>query len=241
MKTSKFNISAMKGFVLALFLAGISSSCGTKSSNKEPDEHAKDSVHHDEEEGHLHDHENATATSSGNIMWMPSDQPFDGPLKLVKGDAQKLDASITTDDVGVKALSFTLSGNQVVLLFDGLLENIGSNLQFKTEGFQGKVVIVHHYIDESNYDYLALTNTSMKLGRIENGKDNVLDKKDEKMPLDWAKLTVSAAGEHYKGSLNDKLVNHGHGETRPAGRVGLLLEGSGKVMLKMMEVMKLTE
>ena len=240
MKKAKFNVARMTKFVIVLFLAGISSSCGTKSSHKEPDEHAKDSVHHDEEEGH-HDHENASTSSSDNIMWMPADQPFDGPLKLVKGDAQKVDATITTDNVGAKSLSLTLSGSQVVLLFDGLLENVGSNLQFKTEGFQGKVVIVHHYIDESNYDYLSLSNTSMQLGRIENGKDNVLDKKDEKMPIDWAKLTVSAAGEHYKGSLNDKLVNHGHGETRPAGRVGLLLDGRGKVMLKMMEVMKLTE
>lgn len=230
----------MTSFVLVLFLAGISSSCGTKSSHKEPDEHAKDSVHNEAAEDHPHD-QSASATSSGNIMWMPGDKPFDGPLKLVKGGAQKLDASITTDNGGVKTLSLTLSGSQVVLLFDGLLENIGSNLQFKTEEFQGKVVMVHHYIDESNYDYLSLSNTSMQLGRIENGKDNVLDKKDEKMPVYWAKLTVSAAGEHYKGSLNDKLVNHGHGETRPAGRVGLLLEGRGKVMLKMMEVIKLTE
>ncbi len=241
MKISKFNLSAIRGFVLLLVLAGISSSCGTKSSNKESDDHAKDSVHEDKEEGHNHDKKNESAITSGNIMWMPTDQPFDGPLKLIQGDKQNLNATIVTDNDGAKALNLTLSGNQVILLFDGTLENIGSNLQFKTEGFQGKVSIVHHYIDKSNYDYLSLTNTSMQLGRMENGKDNVIDKKDEKMPMGWAKLTVSAAGEHYKGSLNDKLVNHGHGETRPAGRVGLLLEGNGKVSLKMIEVMKLTE
>ena len=61
------------------------------------------------------------------------------------------------------------------------------------------------------------------------------------MPADWATLTVSSAGEHYKGLLNEELVNHGHGETRAAGQVGVMLNGKGKVMLKMMEVMNLTE
>ena len=240
MKNLKSHRLPMTGFVLVLFFAGINTSCQTKSSRKESNEHAKDSVHKEAVEDHHYD-QSASATSSGNIMWMPDDKPFDGPLKLVNGDANKLKASIKVGNDGAKTLSLFLSGSPVVLLFDGLFENIGANLQLNTEGFKGKVMILYHYTNESNYDYLSLSNTSMQLGRIENGKDNVLDKKDEKMPINWAKLTVSAADEHYKGSLNDKLVNHGHGETRPAGQVGLLLEGRGKVILKMMEVMKLTE
>lgn len=247
MKTSKLNLSTMTIIVLILFLAGTISSCGTKSSKQETAEQTEKGG---EAEGHEHDsaeakkphHDDASGNEGGaSIMWMPSEQPFSGRLKLVEGDAQKLNMATSSDSDGSKVLSLSLSGERVLLLFDDKFENVGSNVQFKTDGYQGQVAIVHHYVDGTNYDYLSITNTSMQLGRMENGKNNVLDKKDEKMPVDWAKLTVSAAGEHYKGSLNDKLVNHGHGETRPAGRVGVLLEGKGKVMLKMIEVMKLTE
>lgn len=247
MKTLKFNLSAMISFVLILFLAGTISSCGTKSSKQETAEKTEKG---EETEGHKHDtveaknshHDDASGNAgAASVMWMPSEQPFSGQLKLVEGDAQMLNMATSSDSDGSKVLTLSLSGRKVLLLFDDKFENVGSNLQFKTDGFQGQVAIVHHYVDGTNYDYLSMTNSSMQLGRMENGKNNVLDKEDEKMPVNWAKLTVSAAGEHYKGSLNDKLVNHGHGETKPAGRVGLLLEGRGKVMLKMMEVMKLSE
>jgi hypothetical protein len=245
MKISKLNLSAITIVALLLFLAGTISSCSTKSSSEETAEQTEEEVEgheHDSAEAEHHDHTEASGNEgNGSIMWMPSEQPFSGQLKLVEGDAQKLNAATTSDSDGSKVLSLSLSGERVLLLFDETFEDLGSNLQFKADGFQGQVAIVHHYIDASNYDYLSLTNTSMQLGRVENGKDKVLNKEENKLPGDWATLTVSSAGEHYKGSLNGKLVNHGHGETRPGGRVGVLLEGNGTVMLKMMEVMKLTE
>jgi len=176
-----------------------------------------------------------------SMMWMPGDQPFTGMLKLAEGDAQQLAPSVTTDNDGAKVLTLTLSGDKAILLFDGALENLGANLQFKTDGFQGEVAIVHHYTDASNYDFVSISNAAMELGRMQDGKKSVLNKEDKKMPADWATLTVSSAGEHYKGLLNEELVNHGHGETRAAGQVGVMLNGKGKVMLKMMEVMNLTE
>ncbi|MBL7872142.1 MAG: hypothetical protein JNM78_11050 [Cyclobacteriaceae bacterium] len=223
-------------------------SCGTKS-QKESEEHNEEAGHHDEndegdheQEGEEHHRdEGADESNSETMMWMPGDQPFTGMLKLAQGDKQQLAPTVSTESDGTKTLNLTLTGSKVILLFDGALENVGANLQFKTDGFQGQVALVHHYKDASNYDYVTLTNSAMKLGRVENGKDKVMDNKEIKMPADWATLTVSSAGEHYKGLLNEELVNHGHGETRAAGQVGVLLSGKGKVMLRMMEVMKLTE
>lgn len=244
MKTSKLNLSLSTIIVLMLFLVGTISSCSTKSSNEQAAEQTEQAEGHEhdstEDKNHHHD-EVSDNEGSGSVMWMPSEQPFSGQLKLVEGDAQKLNTATSSDSDGSKVLSLSLSGERVLLLFDETFEDLGSNLQFKADSFLGKVSIVHHYTDASNYDYLSLTSTSMQLGRMENGKDKVFNKEENKWPSDWATLTVSSAGEHYKGSLNDKLVNHGHGETRPAGRVGILLEGNGMVMLKMMEVMKLTE
>ncbi len=245
MKTLKFNLPAIAVMAFVLFLAGTISSCSTKSSKEEDEKVEEAEGHeHDSTEANHHDHDEVSTNEgvTDSVMWMPStEQSFSGQLKLVEGDALKLNMATSSDNDGSKVLSLSLSGEKVLLLFDGTFENLGSNILFKTEGYQGQVAIVHHYTDESNYDYLSLSNVSMQLGRVENGKINVLDKEDIKMPGDWATLAVSAAGEHYKGSLNDKLVNHGHGETRPAGRVGIRLEGKGKVMLKMIEVVSLSE
>ena len=248
MKTSKFNLSTMKIIVLILFLTGTISSCSTKSSKQEAAEQTEKG---EEAKGHEHDsidvkrspHDEASGNEAGSasLMWMPSEQPFSGQLKLVEGDSKKLSLATSSDSDGSKSLSLSLSGERVLLLFDDKFENVGSNLQFKTDGFQGQLAIVHHYIDTSNYDYLSLTNSSMQLGRMERGKDNVLDKKDNTMPNDWSTIRLSAAGEHYKGYLNDKLINHGHAEAMKAGRVGILMEGKGKIMLKMAEVVKLSE
>lgn len=245
MKTLKINLSKIIILVVFLFLAGTMNSCGTKS-QKESEEQTEDSSNHNQDSSDRQDHnqhhdEGTDDSSSETMMWMPGDQPFAGMLKLVQGNEASLAPSVTSESNGSKILNLILSGEKVILLFDGALENVGANLQFKTDGFQGEVAVVHHYADASNYDYVSLTNSAMKLGRVENGKDKVMDNKEIKMPADWTTLTVSSAGEHYKGLLNEKLVNHGHGETRTAGQVGVLLSGKGKVMLRMMEVMKLTE
>lgn len=248
MKTVKFKFAWLASFILLLFLAGTITSCGTKS-QKESEEHNEEAGDHDETdegdheqegEGH-HNDEGGDVRASEAMIWMPGDQPFTGMLKLAQGDKQQLAPSVTTESDGAKTLTLTLSGDKVILLFDGALENLGANLQFKTDGFQGEVAVVHHFTDASNYDYVSLSNSAMKLGRMENGKDNVMDNEEKKMPTDWVTLSVSSAGEHYKGLLNEELVNHGHGDTRAAGQVGVLLSGKGKVMLRMMEVLKLSE
>lgn len=247
MKTLKFKLSKLTYGITILFLAGIIVSCGTRSTNEaeghgeEPGHHHDDSAAGQEEGEEGHHHDEGTAETEGTMMWMPGDQPFTGILKLAQGDQTKLSPFVIKEADGSKVLNLTLTGEKVILLADGTFENVGANLQFRTEDFQGDVALVHHYTDASNYDYVSLSNGSMHLGRVENGNDQVLDKKTKQMPADWATLTISSAGEHYKGLLNEELVNHAHGETRAAGQVGIILNGKGKVMLKMMEVMKLSE
>jgi len=245
MKTLIRNLSLIPIFAVSLFFVGTMTSCGSKS-DKESDEQGTEAEHHDQssEDDHDADHQEANDTQPDNsetVMWMPGDQPFTGVLKLVQGDEQQLAPSISSESDGSKILNLTLNGNPVILLAEGAFDNVGANLQFKTDGFQGEVMIVHHYADPSNYDYLSLNNSAMQLGRMEGGKNEVMDKKDKKIPGDWSTLTVSSAGEHYKGLLNKELVNHAHGETRPAGQVGIILSGKGKVMLKMLEIMRLSE
>ena len=54
-------------------------------------------------------------------------------------------------------------------------------------------------------------------------------------------LKVSAAGSHYKGYIGDKNITHGHGDMMEEGFVGLMLEGTGKIQVKSLEVVMLDE
>ena len=55
----------------------------------------------------------------------------------------------------------------------------------------------------------------------------------------WMLLKVSAAGTHYKGYIGDKTITHGHGDEMPNGFVGLMLEGTGQIQVKSIEIFEL--
>ncbi len=55
----------------------------------------------------------------------------------------------------------------------------------------------------------------------------------------WSELKFSAAGEHLKGFLNGKQYNHGHAETRGVGKVGIMLDGEGEILLKKLTLIPL--
>ena len=200
----------------------------------EEDEH-----HHDgEEAGHNHDemHE----SNFDEISWQPSGKPFEGQLKLVKGNASQLNAQIVKKD-GNDALSIELNGQEAIMLLDGSFGNLGAELQYQVSDYKGQIAVLFHYQDESNYDAMVKDNQTMKLVRLEDGKTKVLDSNEAQIPLGWSTLKVSVAGEHLKCYLNGKQYNHGHAEERSGGKFGVLLKGTGSVFLKKMDVVPLEE
>lgn len=240
-----------------LFLAGSLWSCSSnKSKNNSQDESVSNGMTEDhsqngivEEEGHHHEGEEETGhhhdemheESSGEVSWIPSGRPFEGQLKLVKGDASGLNAQIT-EESGSNVLSIEpKSGEQAIMLLDGVFDNLGAELQFQPVNYTGQIAILFHYRDESNYDAMVLDNQVMKLVRVVNGNEKVLDSNKAQFPSDWSTLKISAAGEHLKCYLNGKQYNHGHAEELPAGKLGILTKGSGKILLKKIDVVPLEE
>lgn len=257
MKRTEISLSKISKLIAIAFLTGFLFSFGSGSSSKnsedETHEHMENEEGHHHEEGEEHDHHDADEdhhhhdeameeNTSGQLMWMPSGTAFSGNLKLAKGNAASLNAEIVSSEDGNKILSLQPSGEEVILLLDSKdLGSIGAELQFNTNVFKGTIAIVHHYRDDANYDMVALGNQNMKLLRVKNGKSETLDQNKSSLPSEWSTLKLSAAGEHYKGYLNGEQLTHGHGEEQPAGKVGILIKGNGKVMLKKLNVIPLTE
>lgn len=251
-------ISLINAIVLltGLFFAGSFYSCNSnKSNNNTPqkagsqgmmtnqphDEMMEEEHHHEgeEEPGH-HDNE-MHEENSGEVSWIPSGKPFEGQLKLVKGDAPGLNAHITEEN-GSSILSIEpKSGEEAIMLLDGVFDNLGAELQFQPINYTGQIAILFHYHDDANYDAMVMDNQVMKLVRVENGSEKVLDSNKAQFLSDWSTLKLSAAGEHLKCFLNGKQYNHGHAEELPAGKVGILVKGSGKILLKKIDVIPLEE
>ena len=255
MKKKSLTINAIV-LLAGLFFAGSLYSCSSNKSKNNSTEKSdsremmeghshsaaeeEDEHHHEgEEEGHHHDemHEE----SSGEVSWIPSGKPFEGQLKLVKGDASGLNAQIT-EESGSNVLSIEpKSGEQAIMLLDGVFDNLGAELQFQPINYAGQIAVLFHYQDESNYDAMVLDNQVMKLVRVVNGNEKVLDSNKAQFPSDWSTLKLSAAGEHLKCYLDGKQYNHGHAEELPAGKLGVLVKGSGKILLKKIDVVPLEE
>ncbi|MBC8344848.1 MAG: DUF2231 domain-containing protein [Candidatus Marinimicrobia bacterium] len=118
----------------------------------------------------------------------------------------------------------------VTFLWDKTETDIQMDVQLDVKSFKGKVVLFHHFKSLDQYDFLEISGDEISLGRIVNGKREVMDT-EKNNNGDWNRYRVISSGRHYKGFMNEKLVVHGHGSILDPGRVGLRLNGSGTIGL----------
>jgi len=107
---------------------------------------------------------------------------------------------------------------------------------------QKDLKFVYHFKDESNYEYVSINDNNMELGRVVEGNKKDLDSKSYQLDAaDWNTLRFSAAGEHFKGYLNDEMITHGHDEEMEPGFAGIMVNGTGTEMIRSISVVALEE
>lgn len=240
-----------------LFMVGsiaLTSCSGEKKTEKaELVEHAEAADEHEHEEGGeehdegeevtSHEHNEEASAQDGSTMWTP------------KGDAAKLMSSdfhyITgeTSNIAPKltkngsdnVLELTADGTTTAFVFHKSYGNIGMIASLDASEFKGTVRLIHHAQNTDNYEFVAINGNLMKLGRIVNGKETIFNEGDFDSASGWLNLRVSAAGTHFKGYINDKTITHGHGDKMKNGFVGIMLEGTGTLLLKSIELAELED
>ena len=195
------------------------------------------------EEAESHEHNEEAGAQDGSTMWTP------------KGDAAKLMSSdfhyITgaTSNIAPKltkngsdnVLELTADGTTTAFVFHKSYGNIGMIASLDASKFKGTVRLIHHAQNTDNYEFVAINGNHMKLGRIVNGKETIFNESDFDSASGWLNLRVSAAGTHFKGYINDKTITHGHGDKMKNGFVGVMLEGTGTLLLKSIELAELED
>lgn len=153
-------------------------------------------------------------------------------FEWILGDAKSTNLEIAQ---GQNKSMFSLKLDSQEALF--VLPEIYTNLEFMAklnrDEFKGVVRLVHHVSNESNYDLLELSDSTVTQGRVKNGELITFDS-GEVAAINWINLKVVGTKGHFRGYINQKLVTHGHGHDLPPGKIGVYAKGSG--ILKLSEL-----
>jgi len=147
----------------------------------------------------------------------------------ILGDAKSVNLEITQEDTET-LLSLELDKQEVLFVLPEIYTNLEFLAKLNRDEFNGIVRLVHHVSDANTYDLLELGNSTVKQGRMQQGKLLTFDS-GEYTASQWITLKVVGTKGHFRGYVNQKLVTHGHGADLAPGKLGIYLRGSGKIKL----------
>ncbi|WP_457651429.1 DUF2231 domain-containing protein [Rhodocaloribacter sp.] len=195
---------------------------------------------HEHAPGEEHEEESAmvmhpVTSEDGSWSWEPGAGARRALTEFRFFEGSPEDLSLEEQD---GQLALTLEGGPVLFVTGDSLASIQGDVTLNLDRFNGSVRIVHHVHDAQNYNFLALEDGKMRQGRVRDGVTEIFDE-EEQTGNDWFTLRVVADGTHFRGYVNGKLVVHGHSDAPAPGPVGLRLEGSGTVLLRLIVIQSL--
>ncbi len=146
-------------------------------------------------------------------------------------------------DVGPdrQALSLRMEQpGQLMFVVPDTLGDVQVEAVLDPSDFVGTVLLVHHVQDARTYDFLALSDSTMQLGRVQQGQRTVLDEGTFDAG-GWLTVRVTGDGDHFRGYVDNEMIAHGHADPLPPGRIGVRLDGQGPVLILRMQARRIGE
>lgn len=164
-------------------------------------------------------------------QWQPqSDTTWTERMTWVEGTPSDVDARLDTTSTGTVALTIAPTA-PVLFVVPDTLGAVQGTAELNLDQFDGTVSLVHHLQDGQAYDFLTLDGSTVRQGRVSDGKTSIMD--EATIEGDgWRTFRVVGDGTHFRGYRGDEMIVHPHGEAAPPGRVGLRLEGTGSIGLR---------
>lgn len=116
----------------------------------------------------------------------------------------------------------------------GDLSDIDGRAEVNLQDFNGEFMLIHHYTDTENYQYIRITGSELQQGQIVNGSDNVLGSGQIEENR-WSTFRVTASGPHYYGYQDQQTILHTHDDELESGQTGIAISGSGTVKIRLIE------
>ena len=173
----------------------------------------------------------ANKCKPGTLLWSPL--PDDGEaLGTVFGavPGSSLDAVTAAQPVADGEGLRLAVNDRSLLVLPGTFGDVQVEAVLDLSAFDGSVGLIHHVQSAETAGLFSVSTTgTAALIVLEGGRKRTLDEQDVELPSTLVTLAVSSSGRHLKGSIEDKIVTHGHVAPGEAGGCGLLLDGNGAI------------
>ncbi len=127
------------------------------------------------------------------------------------------------------------NGNSVILTYGEKFNNLQAELRTNLDSLEGAVMIVHHFVDNKNYDFVSVEDKKIMMGRVAAGKIESFDK-GYLNQSGWLNIKLISSGTHFRTYINGEMLIHGHGEEVKPGPVGLRFFGNGNLLVSSFDV-----
>jgi len=147
--------------------------------------------------------------------------------------ANDLQVSTGRDD-GRTHLEFTTTDEKSFLITGSDLSAIDGRAEVNLSDFDGDFLLIHHYIDSENYQYIRISGSELQQGQMINGSDNVLGSGSISR-VGWSTFRVTASGQHFYGYQNGNTIVHTHDDEMESGKTGIAFTGTGNIKIRLIE------
>ncbi len=155
------------------------------------------------------------------------DKVLSEKFKWFEGSADKLDPMYDKDN---SALMLHPT-NEGFFVYDNKIKSVQISIKINLDDLNGQIELVHHFIDQNNYDFLRFGNGKIILARKINEQENIFGE-DRYAKKGWIEVKVVSDGTHFRGYVDNKIIVHGHDDEPKPGSVGLRINGKGSVSIK---------
>lgn len=147
--------------------------------------------------------------------------------------ADEIGASTGRED-GRTHLELSANEEPSFLFTAGDLSAVDGRAEVNLSGLEGEFMLIHHYTDSENYQYIRISGSQFQQGQMLNGSDNVLG--TGQIDADgWSTFRVTASGRHFYGYQNGNTILHTHDDEMEAGKTGIAFSGSGDIKIRLID------
>lgn len=158
-------------------------------------------------------------------------------FNIKKGLSQQIRTSISQQN-NLHQLDISSENSDHIYTTGDELNSMQAFSTFNIDNFDGELILIHHFQDSLNYDYLSIQKNQISLGRFTNGITRKLATETISI-TNWNTISVVSDGKHFRGYLNDKLILHAHQAPLDRGNTGFGFTGGGTLSLRKISVTSL--
>lgn len=175
----------------------------------------------------------------GSWSWTPDQfakEAFEQSFEIWEGE---LNVSARQDSsLGTYRLALSTKESSAFVVLNSPIKSVEFDVDLDLSDFNGAVRVVHHAIDRARYDYAELADGYLRLGRFSDEGQEVFDEQPF-IPSAPTKLRVTCDLTHFRAYADGGMIAHAHGSAAEAGPVGIMINGSGTLLLGSMHAKSL--